>query len=85
MHAKCTAVSVPHLVAKHSPYWLLDIGGGTGRIRRVLSDRARYVCLDMEGPKLAQLRRTGRDGIPVQGDATRPAVSNRLGQPGRVR
>jgi ubiquinone/menaquinone biosynthesis C-methylase UbiE len=61
----------PHLVAKRSPYWLLDIGGGTGRTRRVLSDRSRYVCLDMEGPKLAQLQRTGRDGVPVQGDATR--------------
>jgi len=60
-----------HLAATRSPYWLLDVGGGTGRTRRLLSGNARYVCLDMEGPKLAQLRRTGRHGAPVQGDATR--------------
>ena len=60
-----------HLAAPRSPHWLLDVGGGTGRTRRVLSGHARYVCLDMEGPKLAELRRTSRSGAPVQGDATR--------------
>jgi len=60
-----------HLAGERSPYWLLDVGGGTGRTRRLLSGTARYVCLDIEGPKLAQLRRTGRTGAPIQGDATR--------------
>lgn len=59
-----------HLAAGQSPHWLLDVGGGTGRTRSVLSSGARYVCLDMELPKLSQLRRNGRDGAPVQGDAT---------------
>jgi ubiquinone/menaquinone biosynthesis C-methylase UbiE len=60
-----------HLAAAHSPYWVLDVGGGTGRTRRLLSSHARYVCLDVEGPKLAHLRRTGATGAPVLGDATR--------------
>jgi ubiquinone/menaquinone biosynthesis C-methylase UbiE len=60
-----------HLAGTPSPCWLLDVGGGTGRTRRLLSGATRYVCLDMEGPKLAHLRRTGRTGTPVQGDATR--------------
>ena len=53
-----------HLAATRSPYWLLDVGGGTGRTRRLLSDDARYVCLDVEGPKLAHLHRTGRAAHP---------------------
>lgn len=60
-----------HLASTRSPYWLLDVGGGTGRTRRLLSDGARYVCLDVEAPKLAHLHRTGRNGAPVLGDATR--------------
>ena len=60
-----------HLVARPSPHWLLDVGGGTGRTRRVLSDGPATSAWIWKQPKLAQLRRTGRNGVPVQGDATR--------------
>ena len=60
-----------HLADTDSSYWLLDVGGGTGRTRSLLSGNARYVCMDMEEPKLAQLRRTSNVGAPVLGDAVR--------------
>ena len=59
-----------HLSGRQSPHWVLDIGGGTGRTRRVLADQARYVCLDLEVPKLVQFQRAGGAGKPVLGDAT---------------
>src|SRR5687767_6362701 len=49
---------------------VVDVGGGTGRLRRIWPRTARYLCLDVEMPKLRYfLRHT--DGFAVLADAGR--------------
>lgn len=48
--------------------WTVDVGGGTGS---AAVDRVRYVCLDLERPKLERFRRFRQSGLAVQADATR--------------
>src|SRR4051794_32867943 len=50
---------------------MLDLGGGTGIGRFLWEGRGRYVCLDLDGQKLAGFRRKYRDEWAVLGDATR--------------
>jgi SAM-dependent methyltransferase len=54
---------------------VLDIGGGTGRVRSQLSSECRYYCLDNEAPKLRQLRRTTKDAFAILGDATKSPIA----------
>jgi SAM-dependent methyltransferase len=49
---------------------VVDLGGGTGLLAKVLPDR-RYICLDIELPKLLRFRAKHRGGCAVQGDVTR--------------
>jgi SAM-dependent methyltransferase len=53
---------------------ILDIGGGTGAIRRLCSPDARYICLDIELPKLKRLVAAVADAVPLLADATRMPV-----------
>ena len=50
---------------------IVDVGGGTGATRRVWPSLCRYVCLDIEMPKLKGFRSKNPDGLGVLGDATR--------------
>jgi ubiquinone/menaquinone biosynthesis C-methylase UbiE len=50
---------------------ILDIGGGTGTLRRFLSFKSRYICLDNEAPKLEAFRKKFPGGLGLLGDATR--------------
>jgi ubiquinone/menaquinone biosynthesis C-methylase UbiE len=49
---------------------VLDIGGGTGALRRHLGFDCRYVCLDLEVPKLRAFRQKFPQGLALLGDAT---------------
>jgi ubiquinone/menaquinone biosynthesis C-methylase UbiE len=61
----------------HATYQtVLDLGGGTGRIRSVLSSRCKYFCLDNEEPKLLQCRRRIPDAHAILGDATATPVES---------
>jgi SAM-dependent methyltransferase len=51
------------MIARRITPWLagvsgrvLDIGGGTGQLENLLRRDARYVCVDLEMPKLVQLK-----------------------------
>jgi SAM-dependent methyltransferase len=58
---------------------VLDVGGGTGRVRNLLSPDCRYFCLDNEPPKLLQLRKRIAGALPILGDATMtPVVSGSM-------
>jgi ubiquinone/menaquinone biosynthesis C-methylase UbiE len=57
-------------IAPLNPKIVVDIGGGTGAIRDLFASDCRYVCLDMELPKLAGFRSKVPSGLAVLGDAT---------------
>jgi SAM-dependent methyltransferase len=65
-----------HLPSAPNQELLLDIGGGTGRTSRILSDGWRYVCLDLERPKLVQFRRINSRGLALQADATKIPIAS---------
>ena len=50
---------------------IIDVGGGTGATRSVWPDGCRYVCLDIEMPKLRGFHSKHPGGLGVLGDATR--------------
>ncbi len=54
---------------------VLDIGGGTGRIRSQLSADCTYYCIDNEEPKLVQLRKVNKGALAILGDATNTPVA----------
>jgi ubiquinone/menaquinone biosynthesis C-methylase UbiE len=54
---------------------VLDIGGGTGRIRNQLSSDCTYYCVDNEEPKLLQFRKTNQNGQAILGDATNTPIA----------
>src|SRR5678815_1950229 len=54
---------------------VLDLGGGTGRIRPHLSSDCKYYCLDNEAPKLRHFRRQTTGGLAILGDATQAPVA----------
>jgi SAM-dependent methyltransferase len=58
----------PYLHVLPADRSVIDIGGGTGLVRRLLNTN-RYVCLDLELQKLRRFRSHG-GGLAVAGDAT---------------
>ena len=54
---------------------VLDVGGGTGRIRTHLSSDCKYYCLDNEAPKLLHFRRQTAGALAILGDATKAPVA----------
>ena len=57
-------------IAPLSPKVIVDVGGGTGKVRNLFASDCRYVCLDLELPKLADFRSKVPDALAVLGDAT---------------
>lgn len=53
-----------------NPRVVLDIGGGTGTVRNLLAPGCRYICLDVEMPKLEGFRSKVAGGLAILGDAT---------------
>jgi ubiquinone/menaquinone biosynthesis C-methylase UbiE len=72
------AAGAAHVHAKLSrhvaqlPYgeWIVDVGGGTGALKRLFTRQRHYVCLDLDLVKLRAVRRKGPQHFPVLGDAT---------------
>ena len=56
---------------------VIDIGGGTGNLRRIWSTSCRYVCLDIELPKLQGFRAKVPAGLAVLSDATHMSIATR--------
>jgi SAM-dependent methyltransferase len=50
---------------------VVDVGGGTGRIKALLPRDTRHVCVDVDGLKLGGYARKFADAVPLYGDATR--------------
>jgi ubiquinone/menaquinone biosynthesis C-methylase UbiE len=63
-------------VVQFHPKVVVDIGGGTGTVRGLLSANCRYVCLDLEMPKLTGFRAKFADGLAILGDATAIPISD---------
>jgi len=53
-----------------NPRVVVDIGGGTGTVRSLLAPDCRYICLDLEMPKLEGFRSNVAGGLAILGDAT---------------
>ena len=56
--------------------YVLDVGGGTGAMRQLWPGDCRYVCLDIEMPKLQGFRSKVMDGLALQTDATRMPIAS---------
>ncbi|HYL35398.1 MAG TPA: methyltransferase domain-containing protein [Bryobacteraceae bacterium] len=55
---------------------VLDLGGGTGAIRRYIAPESRYICLDMEMPKLEGFKRRRSGGSAILCDCTRIPIAS---------
>jgi ubiquinone/menaquinone biosynthesis C-methylase UbiE len=55
---------------------VLDVGGGTGAMRQLWPADCRYVCLDIEMPKLQGFRSKIAGGLALQTDATRMPIAS---------
>lgn len=56
--------------------YVVDVGGGTGAMRAIWPAGSRYVCLDIEMPKLRGFRAKVEDGLALQSDATRMPIAD---------
>ena len=59
-----------HAIVSLDPKVVVDIGGGTGTVRNLFAADCRYICLDLEMPKLLGFRSKIPRGLGVLGDAT---------------
>jgi|KBSSwiStaDraftv2_1062776.scaffolds.fasta_scaffold780044_1 ubiquinone/menaquinone biosynthesis C-methylase UbiE len=57
-------------LAPLNPRVVVDIGGGTGTVQNLLAAECRYICLDVEMPKLEGFRKKVAGGLAILGDAT---------------
>jgi ubiquinone/menaquinone biosynthesis C-methylase UbiE len=53
---------------------VVDVGGGTGASRKLWPVSSRYICLDIEMPKLAGFRSKVPDGLGILSDATQMPI-----------
>jgi SAM-dependent methyltransferase len=67
---KVYAKLAPHLGAGREQELVLDIGGGTGSLKIHCAPSQRYVCLDIEWPKLQGFRAKFPEESGILGDAT---------------
>jgi len=58
------------------PKVVVDIGGGTGIVRNLFAADCRYICVDLEMPKLLGFRSAVPSGLAVLGDATSMPISD---------
>jgi ubiquinone/menaquinone biosynthesis C-methylase UbiE len=62
--------------AQNNPV-ILDIGGGTGSLRQYLGPNCRYICLDLEAPKVLRFRHKFPSGMGLLADAARLPIPDR--------
>jgi ubiquinone/menaquinone biosynthesis C-methylase UbiE len=55
---------------------VVDLGGGTGAWRKLWPTDCRYICLDIELPKLRGFRSKVPSGLAVLSDATRMCIAS---------
>ena len=53
---------------------IVDLGGGTGLVRRFCPLRCKYICVDMDLKKLHEHRRRHAQGLLIVGDVTRAPI-----------
>ena len=56
------------------PEIVIDVGGGTGSMRALWPTGCRYICLDLDMPKLVAFHSKVPDGLAVLGDAARMSI-----------
>ena len=59
---------------------VVDVGGGTGRLKRLLPRSVRHVCIDMDELKLSGYAAKHPDALPVYGDALRLPLRSGVAQ-----
>jgi ubiquinone/menaquinone biosynthesis C-methylase UbiE len=64
-------------LAESSEKVVLDVGGGTGELARILPSSAKYVWLDNDVHKLNGLRRKIKHPLAILGDAGHVSLKNR--------
>jgi len=57
-------------LSRLDPRVVVDVGGGTGAIWNSLKPSCRYICIDLEMPKLRGFRSKLPEGLAIVGDAT---------------
>jgi len=57
------------------PETVVDVGGGTGTWRRLWPVSCRYICMDVEMPKLEGFRSKIPNGLAVLSDATQMCIA----------
>ena len=57
------------------PETVVDVGGGTGTWRRLWARDCRYICLDIEMPKVRGFRSKVPGGLAVLSDATQMPIA----------
>ena len=57
------------------PCTIVDVGGGTGAARNLWPRGSRYICLDIEMPKLRLFRSKNPSGFALLADATRMPIA----------
>ena len=64
-------------LANSSEWVVLDVGGGTGELARILSPKASYIWLDCDAQKLTGLREKIKEPRALLGDASHIALRNK--------
>jgi ubiquinone/menaquinone biosynthesis C-methylase UbiE len=57
------------------PCTVVDVGGGTGVAGNLWPPGSRYICLDIEMPKLERFRSRNPNGFALLSDATRMSIA----------
>lgn len=57
------------------PCTIVDVGGGTGAAQNLWPAGSRYICLDIEMPKLKLFRSKNPNGFALLSDATRMSIA----------
>src|ERR1700757_2794342 len=66
---------ISKLTAALHPEIVVDVGGGTGTWRSLWPTNCRYICLDIELPKLKGFRSKVPGGLAILSDATRMPIA----------
>lgn len=66
----------PHLPPGNEKGCVLDVGGGTGTLRKLVSPEYTYLCLDIDPAKLRGFREKSPAGLAVLADALRMPLAD---------
>jgi ubiquinone/menaquinone biosynthesis C-methylase UbiE len=66
-----------HLPRSHEKLCVLDVGGGTGTLKKLWPKDSTYICLDIDPTKLKGFREKEPQGLAVLGDALKMPFADR--------